>query len=58
LTAGFRFRLGFARRVCNRREGRWSMAIVIGGTMAAINASSTTCATRHNELLAPASNSA
>jgi hypothetical protein len=34
------------------------MAMVIGGTMAAINASRTTCATRHSELVAPSSNSA
>jgi hypothetical protein len=34
------------------------MARVIGGTIASIKASRTTCATRHNELVAPASNNA
>jgi hypothetical protein len=34
------------------------MASVIGGTIASISAARTTCATRHNELVAPASNSA
>jgi hypothetical protein len=33
------------------------MAIVIGGTIASISAARTTWATRHNELVAPASKS-